>query len=58
MEFETPECKRRIELMQYWIIEDENTGDVIGLKPEAPAEMIEEYQKYLAEINSSEPLIR
>lgn len=58
MEIETPECRRRIELMQHWIIENEDTGDLIGLRPDAPTDMVAEYQKYLAEMASSEPLIR
>ena len=58
MEIETPECRRRIELMQHWIIENEDTGDLIGLKPDAPPDIVAEYQKYLAEMASSEPLIR
>lgn len=40
MEIETPECNRRIELMPHWVIMDEDTGDVIGLRPDAPEEMI------------------
>lgn len=58
MEIETPECRHRVELMQHWIIEDEDTGDLIGLKPDAPPDMIAEYQRYLAEMESSETLIR
>ncbi len=58
MEIETRECRRRIELMLYWIIMDEDTGDVIGLRPDAPEEMIAEYQRYLAEMEHAETLIR
>lgn len=58
MEIETPECNRRIELMLHWVIMNEDTGDVIGLKPDAPDEMIEEYQRYLAEMDSEDALIR
>ena len=58
METETPECKRRIELMLYWVIANEETGDVLGLKPDAPPEIVEEFQRYLDEINSKEPVLR
>ena len=58
MEIETPECNRRIELMLHWVIIDEDTGDVIGLRPDAPEEMIAEYQRYLEEMERAEALIR
>lgn len=58
MEIETPECNRRIELMLHWVIMDEDTGDITGLRPDAPEEMIAEYQRYLAEMELAEALIR
>lgn len=58
MEIETPECNRRIELMLHWVIMDEDTGDITGLRPDAPEEMIAEYQRYLAEMERAEALIR
>ena len=58
MEIETPECNRHIELMLHWVIMDEDTGDITGLKPDAPEEMIAEYQRYLAEMELAEALIR
>lgn len=54
MTTETSERERRIELMLYWVIADEDTGDIIGLKPGAPVQMVEEYQKYLGELNNKE----
>ena len=58
MEIETPECNRRIELMLHWVIMDEDTGDITGLMPDTPEEMIAEYQRYLAEMELAETLIR
>lgn len=58
MEIETPECNRRIELMLHWVIMDEDTGDITGLRPDATEEMIAEYQRYLAEMERAEALIR
>lgn len=58
MEIETPECNRRIELMLHWVIMNEYTGDITGLRPDAPEEMIAEYQRYLAEMELAEALIR
>ena len=58
MEIETPECCRRIELMLHWVIMDDETGDVTGLRPDAPEEMIAEYQRYLTEMERAEALIR
>lgn len=57
MEIETPECNRRIELMLHWVIMDEDTRDITGLKPDAPEEMVAEYQRYLAEMERAEALI-
>ena len=58
MEIETPECNRRIELMLHWVIMDEDTGDITGLRSDAPEEMIAEYQRYLAVMERAEALIR
>ena len=58
MEIETPECNRRIELMLHWVIMDEDTGDITGLRPDAPEEMVAEYQRYLAEMERAEARIR
>lgn len=58
MEIETRECNRRIELMLHWVIMNEETGDITGLRPDAPEEMITEYQRYLAEMERAEALIR
>lgn len=44
MEMETKEVALRLELMNDWIIEDEDTGDVIGLKDGAPDYMKAEYE--------------
>lgn len=58
MKIETPECNCRIELMLHWVIIDEDTGDITGLRPDAPEEMITECQRYLAEMEHAEALIR
>lgn len=58
MEFRTEAVERRLELMNHWIIENEDTGDVIGIKPGAPAEMQAEYEAYLAELDAAEPVVR
>ena len=44
--------------MNDWIIEDEDTGDVIGLKDGAPDYMKAEYEKYLREQESTDPVLR
>ena len=58
MEMETKEVALRLELMNDWIIEDEDTGDVIGLKDGAPDYMKAEYEKYLREQESTDPVLR
>lgn len=58
MEMETKEVTLRLELMNDWIIEDEDTGDVIGLKDGAPDYMKAEYEKYLREQESTDPVLR
>lgn len=58
MEMETKEVALRLELMNDWIIEDEDTGDVIGLKDGAPDHMKAEYEKYLREQESTDPVLR
>ena len=58
MEMETKEVALRLELMNDWIIEDEDTGDVIGLKDGAPDRMKAEYEKYLREQESTDPVLR
>lgn len=58
MEMETKEVLERLELMNNWVIEDEDTGDVIGLKADAPDSMKAEYEKYLEELQSTEPVLR
>ena len=58
MEMETKEVLARLELMSNWVIEDEDTGDVIGLKADAPDNMKAEYEKYLEELQSTEPVLR
>ena len=58
MEMETKEVLARLELMSNWVIEDEDTGDVIGLKADAPDNMKAEYDKYLEELQSTEPVLR
>ena len=55
---ETKEVLARLELMSNWVIEDEDTGDVIGLKADAPDNMKAEYEKYLEELQSTEPVLR
>lgn len=58
MEMDTKEVQARLELMNNWVIEDEDTGDVIGLKENAPDDMKAEYAKYLKEQQSTEPVLR
>ena len=58
MEMETKEVALRLELMNDWIIEDEDIGDVIGLKDGAPDYMKAEYEKYLREQESTDPVLR
>lgn len=58
MEMETKEVALRLELMNNWIIEDEDTGDILGLKDDAPDEMKAEYEKYLKELESTDPVLR
>lgn len=58
MEMDTKEVQTRLELMNNWVIEDEDTGDVIGLKENAPDDMKAEYAKYLKEQQSTEPVLR
>lgn len=58
MEFGSKELELRLELMSNWILEDEDSGDILGLKDGAPDEMKAEYEKYLKEMESTEPIIR
>lgn len=58
MEFGSKELELRLELMSNWILEDEDSGDILGLKDGAPDEMKAEYEKYLKEMESTEPVVR
>ena len=47
----------REKTMQY-VIEDEDTCEIIGLREDAPDDVKADYEAMLAEENSNEPVVR
>lgn len=57
MQMKTPEVELRLRTMEY-VIRDEDTDEITGLHPDAPPEVVEDYNRMMDEMNSLEPIVR
>ena len=57
MELQSKELDEHLKMMEY-TIEDEETGEIIGIRPDAPEDAKALFDKMMAEMKSTVPVER